>query len=196
MADYGTCGVGRLFADWIKTRLFFPSARLVRFPVQVRGKRWIDFGQGLTTGRGCRIDAFPSRGIRGKLIRFGHSVQINDYVHIASVNSIEIGNRVLIASHVFISDHNHGRYSGPDSHSSPSEPPAMRLLCGAAVVIEDDVWIGDSVAILPGVTIGRGAVIGALSVVNRSVPAYCIAAGNPARVLKLFNSKTGRWDRT
>jgi lipopolysaccharide O-acetyltransferase len=63
------------------------------------------------------------------------------------------------------------------------------------VTIGDDVWIGDSVAILPGVTIGRGSVIGALSVVNKSIPEYCIAAGNPARVLKMFNFATGEWDR-
>lgn len=53
------------------------------------------------------------------------------------------------------------------------------------VRIGHGVWIGDSVIVLPGVTIGNGAVIGAGSVVTRSVPAYAVAAGNPARVLRL-----------
>ena len=53
------------------------------------------------------------------------------------------------------------------------------------VRIGHGVWIGDSVIVLPGVTIGNGAVIGAGSVVTRSVPAYAVAAGNPARVLRM-----------
>lgn len=52
------------------------------------------------------------------------------------------------------------------------------------VVIEDDVWIGARVTLLPGVHIGRGSVIGAGSVVTKDVPAYSIVGGNPARVLK------------
>ena len=52
------------------------------------------------------------------------------------------------------------------------------------VVIGDDVWIGARVCILPGVTIGQGAVIGACAVVSKDVPAYSVAVGNPARVVK------------
>lgn len=62
-----------------------------------------------------------------------------------------------------------------------------RSVTGAAagrVRIGHGVWIGDSVIVLPDVTIGDGAVIGAGSVVTRSVPAYAVAAGNPARVLR------------
>jgi NDP-sugar pyrophosphorylase family protein len=52
------------------------------------------------------------------------------------------------------------------------------------VIIGNAVWIGDSVIILPGVTVGNGAVIGAGSVVTKSIPAYAVAVGNPARVIK------------
>lgn len=52
------------------------------------------------------------------------------------------------------------------------------------VVIEDDVWIGRRVIILPGVTIGKGSVVGAGSVVAKSVPPYSVAVGNPAKVIK------------
>jgi acetyltransferase-like isoleucine patch superfamily enzyme len=54
----------------------------------------------------------------------------------------------------------------------------------ASVIIEDNVWIGGGSIILPGVTIGSGAVIGAGSIVIKSVPPFSVAVGNPARVIK------------
>ena len=57
----------------------------------------------------------------------------------------------------------------------------------------DGAWIGNNVVILPGVRIGRKAVVGAGSVVSRSIPDYCIAVGNPARVVKRFDSISSRW---
>ncbi len=57
------------------------------------------------------------------------------------------------------------------------------------VIIEDDVWIGGRVTILPGVTIGRGSVLGACSVVTKDVEPYSVVGGNPARVLKYRNSQ-------
>ena len=53
------------------------------------------------------------------------------------------------------------------------------------VIIEDDVWIGARVCILPGVTIGHGSVVGACAVVSKSIPPYSVAVGNPARVVKV-----------
>ncbi len=52
------------------------------------------------------------------------------------------------------------------------------------IVVEEDVWIGMNVTLLPGVTIGRGAIIGAASVVTKSIPPYAVAVGNPAKVVK------------
>lgn len=52
------------------------------------------------------------------------------------------------------------------------------------VIVEEDVWIGMNVTLLPGVTIGRGAIIGAASVVTKSIPPYAVAVGNPAKVVK------------
>lgn len=59
------------------------------------------------------------------------------------------------------------------------------------VKIEDGVWIGGGSIILPGVTIGRGSVIGAGSVVTRSIPADCVAVGNPCRVIKQIDNGGG-----
>jgi lipopolysaccharide O-acetyltransferase len=184
----------QLAGDVLHTRLAFNKARLVRRPYYFRGKHWMKFGAGLTTGRGLRIDALDLiPGCTPSLI-VGRDVQINDYVHLAVVSSLTVGDRVLIASKVFITDHQHGSYKENQQHSSPLLAPAQRALSHAPVTIGDDVWIGESVSILPGVTIGNGAIVGTHATVTRDVPAYSIVAGSPARVIKRFNFDTARWE--
>ena len=194
LESYGLSGSISLALDVIRTRLFFPGSRLIRFPVFVRGRKWIDLGTSFSAGRGLRIEAFGDRATRGHLIRIGQDVRVNDHVHIGATRSITIGDRVLIASKVFISDHNHGSYSGAGPQSDPKLPPHERPLSAAPVVIEDDVWLGESVAVLPGVRIGRGSIIGALTTVTRDIPPYCIAVGSPARVVKRYNAESSRWE--
>lgn len=185
----------RLGFALLRSKLHFPAARLVRFPIYIRGRKYIDFGHALTTGVGCRIEAFRLSGEEAPRLTFGNKVQLNDYVHICALRSIEIGDDVLMASHVYISDNSHGEYKGCDSDSSPEEPPIERSYLTAPVKIGARVWIGEGVMILPGVEIGAGAVIGAHSVVNRDVPADCIAVGAPARVIKKYNRSSKRWER-
>ena len=160
----------------------------------IRGRRWMDLGHGLTTGTGVRLDAEPQHADAPVLLTIGSDVKMNDNVHIGAAHSIRIGDRVLLASKVFITDHNHGRYSGDEPHSDPRVPPSQRPLIVAPVVIEDDVWVGEFVAILPGTTIGKGSIIGSMSVVTRDIPAYSIAVGSPARVIKRYNFETAMWE--
>ncbi|HCN8084556.1 TPA: acetyltransferase [Escherichia coli] len=90
--------------------------------------------------------------------------------HIAAINNAIIGRDTLIASKVFISDHNHGIFSKSDIiHSSPTIIPSSRSLESAPVYIEERVWIGENVTILPGACIGNGVVIGANSVVRGEI---------------------------
>jgi len=110
--------------DLLNTVIAFPGARLVRRPAYIRGKRNIRWGAGFTTGVGTRLDVF-CEDASPRLI-FGKGVQLNDHVHIGVMERVEIGHHVLIASRVFISDHNHGNYKEPDSRSSPSVPPQQR----------------------------------------------------------------------
>lgn len=189
--SYGWGGGVRLAWHALLTRITLPGARIVRRPLYLRGRRRMKIGSGFTAGPGLRMDAF---GLGDSvLISIGKDVQVNDYVHIAAIGSVQIGNRVLIASRVFITDHNHGSYAG-EQQDSPLTPPATRRLSFAAVRIEDDVWIGENVAVLPGVTIGRGAVIGTGSIVTRDVPAFTIAVGAPARLIKRWNPDSNRWE--
>lgn len=192
LASYGWLGMLRLGKNWLLTRLLFPGARLIRFPIYLRGRRQIDLGQGLTTGIGARIEAFSAGGV---VLRIGRRVELNDHVHIAAIGSVSIGDDVLIASRVFIADHNHGGFDDDDARNAPDTPPSIRPLRWAPVSIGDRVWIGENVAVLPGVTIGQGAVIGAGAVVTRDVPDNAVAVGNPARIVRRYDSKSGRWER-
>src|SRR6185436_12656439 len=184
VGSLGFFGAVRLMRDFLFTKIFYPQCRILRIPVYIRGRRYIDFGKGLTTGTNLRIDAFPNFiGNSNQVLKIGDDVEINDYVHIAAVLSIEIGSHVLIASKVFITDHNHGNYTG-NEQSHPMEHPRDRKLVAKPVKIEDNVWIGEYVTILPGVTVGRGSIIGTSSVVTRDIPPYTIAVGIPAKVIK------------
>jgi lipopolysaccharide O-acetyltransferase len=191
---YGLFGAIRLALNLIMTKLYIPSARLVRFPIDIRGKKYIDFGKKLTIGKGCRIEAYPYLH-QGKIIKLGDNVEINDYVHITGVNKVVIGNNVLMASKIFISDTNHGSYKGDENDSLPESITGKRKVIGLPVSIEDNVWLGESVSVLSGVTIGRCSVIGANSVVSKDIPAYTIAVGNPAKLVKSFNFDTNKWEK-
>jgi acetyltransferase-like isoleucine patch superfamily enzyme len=125
----------------------------------------------------------------------GDNVVFGYCVHVAATHCVRIGNNVLVGSRVMITDHNHGIYRG-DCQSNPWERPADRQLTGdAETIVEDNVWIGDGVVVLPGARIGRGSVIGANSVVNGVIPAECIAAGMPARPIKLYDRRSKLWVR-
>lgn len=173
----------------------FAQCRLIRRPHFIRGRRWIVFGNNFSCGRGLRLEALGNSFIKSPLIRIGTDVAINDYVHIGAIESVSIGDRVLIASKVFITDHDHGCYGKGDVQSDPRIPPGERQLFSSPVVIEEDVWLGESVSVLAGVRIGKGAIIGAMSTVTKDIPPYSIAVGSPAHVIKKFNFVSGIWER-
>lgn len=173
-----------------------PGLRLGR-GCRVIGGRYISFGRGVYAGRNLWLEAVTSyRSQRFQpTITIGDYVCFSDDVHISSIVNIAIGNHVLFGSRIYISDHNHGNYRG-DQQSSPDEPPSHRALGGGGpVVVGENVWIGDNSVILGPASIGRGAIIGANSVVRGTVPANSIVAGAPARLIKVFNSQTGTWDK-
>ncbi|MBO1922991.1 acyltransferase [Thiomicrorhabdus sp. 6S3-12] len=114
-------------------------------------------------------------------MQIGDNVSINFNCHIGCVNKILIGNNVLIASNVFITDHSHGSINEADLEKPPKD---RALVSKGAVIIEDNVWIGDGVSIFANVTIGKNSIIGANSVVTKSIPENCVAVGTPAQVIK------------
>jgi acetyltransferase-like isoleucine patch superfamily enzyme len=95
---------------------------------------------------------------------------------------VSIGKRCLVASNCQITDTSGHALSFPDVEQR------IQLVCNESspVVIEDDVWLCEGVKVLPGVTIGKGTVVAAGSVVTKSLPSYCLAGGIPARAIKTF----------
>jgi acetyltransferase-like isoleucine patch superfamily enzyme len=191
---YGFFGLIKLIIQKIRTIIFFSGSRLIRFPIIIRGKKYIDFGSKLTTGEGCRFEAYNNQKSKKSLI-FGKNIQLNDYVHITAMNNVVIGDNVLMASKIYISDCSHGFYSGEEMDSSPEQHPIDRSYNISEVIIEDNVWLGEFVSVLPGVTIGKGAIIGSNSVVTKDIPANTIAVGSPAKVIKKYNFETKKWVR-
>lgn len=191
-------GLGEIFKNAISfayTRIFFKDARLIRRPIYIRGKKYLQFNEGFTTGYGCRLEMFDT-GLGGvKKLIIGKNCKIGDRVHIAAGEKVTIGDNCLMASNIYISDIHHGDYSGVFEYSSPDIPPDSRPLFTRPVSIGYNVWIGENVCILPGITIGDGCVIGANSVVNKDTPDNCIVAGSPAKVLKRYNPNSAMWER-
>jgi acetyltransferase-like isoleucine patch superfamily enzyme len=195
IGQYDFLGSLRMFRNLILTKLFFPRARIIRFPFDIRNKKWITIGYAFTSGVGCRLETHPNnKAVQKKLLIIGDNVEINDYVHINASERVVIGNNVLIASKVYISDTNHGNYSG-SIQDSPLTIPKERLLSTKPIIIDDNVWIGESVSIMSGVTIGKGSIIGANSVVTKDVPKYSIVIGIPSVIIKQYNFKTNKWEK-
>lgn len=100
--QYGVLGVLKMFINLIRTKLTFSNARIIRFPIDIRGKKYIQISKGFTTGIGCRIEAYPKGNY--KTLFIGENFQMNDYVHITALESVKIGKNVLLASKIYISD--------------------------------------------------------------------------------------------
>ena len=120
----------------------------------------------------------------GKNIHVGSHVIINMNCTFVDDNRIDIGNRVLIASDVKLYTATHSTDPAARNYNDNPDPAYWCSTYARPIRIEDEVWIGGGAILLPGVTIGRGSVIGAGAVVTRNVPPYSVAVGNPARVIK------------
>ena len=178
----------------VYTKLFWGmDKKLVRLPVRARNKKHIHVGKNFSCGYACRMSAGPDDK---RSISIGDGFTMGDYCQIEGSGGVSIGNNVLFASKVFISTNSHGVYSDRwegTKQSDPDIPPEQREVYGKPVTIEDNVWVGNGAMILMGVNIGRGAVIGAGSIVTKDVPAHSIVAGAPARVIKKYDKDSKEW---
>lgn len=151
----------------------------------IRGAR-ITIGDNFYLSSGNGVNPIASNLQADVYVEPGATLTIGNNVGMSSTRlwiheSARIGNNVKIGGCVLITD--------TDAH--PMDYMARRSsnegTKSAPVVIEDDVWVGAHCIILKGVTIGARSVIGAGSVVTKSIPADCVAAGNPCRVIKSLN---------
>ncbi len=134
------------------------------------------------TGNFTRIDFYD----KGKL-HFGEGCYMGQRNSFLVGADIHIGAGVLMASDICITSENHG--IDPENRVGYGGQP----LVTSPVIIDNGCWIGEKVMILPGVHIGKKTIIGAGSVVTKDIPGYCIAVGNPAKVIKKYDAKHKKW---
>ncbi len=140
-------------------------------------------------GSDCRIAAELLVFAHGGKISVGANCFIGQGTRIWSAHSVSIGNYVLISHNVNIHDTNSHSLSAARRRQHVeniffrAHPAELPDVTDAPVRIEDDVWIGFNAIILKGVTIGRGAVVGAGSLVTKDVAPFTVVAGSPANVI-------------
>ena len=123
-------------------------------------------------------------------ILIGRGCHVGRRSVITAINQIRLGENVLTAPGVFITDHNH-------DYSDVNQPIVQQgLTSGGRIIIEQNCWLGYCsmvIATKNDVVIGRNSVLGAHSIVTQSCPPYSVLAGNPAEVVKRFDTVSGAW---
>lgn len=162
--------VARLAIGRVGNNVLFESVRAIE------GGKNISIGSNTAFGCSTRLSTWGKGHIR-----IGSHCHFGDSNFITSAVEVSIGDNLLTGANVLVSDNSHG----DATMEYMSLPPIERTLTSKGkVVIGNNVWIGQNVCVLSGVTIGDGAIIGANSVVTKDVPAYCVAVGSPARLIK------------
>ena len=126
---------------------------------------WVKYGE----------QEFPNASIT-----IGNECSIGEYNHITACNKITIGDGLLTGRYVIISDNSHGGLSTEDSIIKPVK---RRLKSKGEVVIGNNVWLGDKVAVLAGVHIGNNVIVAANAVVTKDIPDNSIVAGVPGKII-------------
>lgn len=177
---------------------------------QARPRTWVKWfvnplyhkkGKGVTICRRTRIDVLPfqpftmgnfstiedfttiNNGVGAVLIGNNTRVGMSNVI----IGPVTIGNNVILAQNIVISALNH-------NYKNVEIPIYLQGETVAAITIEDDCWIGANVVITAGITIGKHSVIGGGSVVTKNIPPFCVAVGNPARIIKQYNFVTKIWE--
>jgi acetyltransferase-like isoleucine patch superfamily enzyme len=122
-------------------------------------------------------------------LEIGNGTYIGRNSHIIACLEMKIGRNVVFADGVYVTDNLHGfkNINMPIMEQELETP--------GPVIIEDEVWLGEHVCVMPGVTIGKHSVIGSNAVVTKTIPPYSVAVGGPARIIKTMNPASGKWEK-
>ena len=166
---------------------FGQRVRIV-WPLRIVGLRGVHLADDVTLQVGAYIAVLPATpDVPGLVV--GRGTQVGNHAHIIATRRVEIGEKVLIADRVYLSDNLH------DYRDVTRPVMDQPLRQTADLVIGDGSWIGEN-ACLIGCTIGRHCTVGANSVVTRDVPDRCVVAGAPAVIVRRYCEASGRWRRT
>jgi len=170
-----------------------PSHLKIGRPFNIMNSHLISIGNRVRLGPGCALlpltryppVSWQSESADGNdrqsfnpMLRIGDGVVSSGFLQVFVQQNVDIGDNVMFASNVFINDAAHGYVT---ANTPYKHQPLFRV---APVRIGQGCWIGQNVVILPGVTIGELSIVGANSVVTHDVPARCIVAGAPARIIR------------
>ena len=164
------------------------SHTMIEPPLRLSGAHRIEIGSGVFIGPGSwlQVDEDPAVPAEGVAIRIGDGSSFVGWCTLSAVTGITIGRKVLFARGVYVADHDHEFRNAPvpvcDQGRRDIQP----------VSIGDGAWLGQNVVVLPGAQIGRGAVVGANSVVRGKVPDFSLAVGAPARVVRSWSGEAGQ----
>lgn len=167
----------------------FGSNVRILFPLDLIGMENISNGDDVQVGHRTTLAALTLPGGDASSLSIGSGTQLGSFNHIYCTRRIWIGDNVLTANGVYISDNLHG-YADP---RQPILSQPLRQL--ADVEIGSGAWIGHNCCII-GARVGRQTVIGANAVVTRDIPDLCVAVGAPAVVIKRFDESTESWRPT
>ena len=166
-----------------------PSSNVLIDPTcDIRGIERMRFGKSVVIQKDCWLNIAFHSPAKGPMIVIDEGTNIGRRCTISAANKISIGKHVLIAPNVFIADthHEYQKLGIPIMHQGITTHNDQ-------VTIGDEAWIGINAVIMGNVKVGKHSVIGANSVVNKDVPDYCVAVGNPAKVVKTFDVGTRQW---
>lgn len=161
---------------------------LIGLGTRFNSPKYVSVGNNVKIGRRCVIECW-NRYHAGSTFEMnpnliiGNNSAIGDESHISCARKMVIGNGVLMGRKIFITDNNHGSSERNMLDIVPFDRP---LTSSGPVVIEDNVWIGEKVSIMPNVTIGKGAIIAANAVVTKNIPQYAVVGGCPAKIIKQY----------
>tara|TARA_Y100001954_G_C15574434_1_gene485185 strand:+ start:160 stop:768 length:609 start_codon:yes stop_codon:yes gene_type:complete len=184
-----------LFASSFKS--FGKNVKVI-FPNLILGARNISIGKNVYIAKGINLycelgDQFKKKNINTNLnnaeIIIGDDSKIGYNNHIVSINSVIIGKSVLTANNVFISDNIH---SYEDIKTPIINQPIKQK---NQVVIGDGSWLGQNSVII-GAKIGKNCIVSANSLVIDDIKDYSLVSGNPAKIIKSYNLKTKKWEKT
>ena len=180
--------LGRAAAEimWRGRMAHFGHRSIIERPALVSGHGSIRIGDHVHIWGFSRLQAFNVSDGADR-ISIGNGTVIQPHAHIAAADSIEIGAQVLMASHVYITDHDH-------DFSDPGAPVVSnRKLVVDPVRIGDRAWLGERAMVLKGVSIGESSIVGAGAIVTKDVPPFSIAVGSPARVISQYDHENRTW---
>lgn len=166
-------------------RQFSVSGNIVsiRPPMDLKGAKYIAVGEEFRTGPGMILHCWDEYDGEkySPCLSIGNNANIGRNNHIGCINEIRIGDNLLTGNNVFITDHFHGMSSEKERNIPPIN---RKLYSKGGVRLGDNIWLGDNVVIMPGVSIGNNVIVGANSVVTKDIEENSVAVGAPAKIIK------------